>query len=494
MAYTKIFAVRDSLSRIVSYAANPDKTTLGEIEPLSDMLGYALDADKMLTAEIRGVERSETGETGFATGHAQHLFESAINCAAPGTAYAEMRATKERYGKKGGVLGYHVIQSFAPGEVTPQQAHNIGVEFALQCFGDRFEVVVGTHLDKGHLHNHIVLNSVSCTDGQKYRSNKGSYYKVIRGTSDALCRQHGLSIIEPEGRGKHYKQWADEKSGKPSGATLIKADIDDAIQASFTFTAFIEQMKKRGYGVKCGPNIAHMAVKPKGGKQFFRLDTFRDPWYTEAAIKERIAAAREGRPPNIPDKPAPNTPKPPPAYTPAHYKLPPSRPWRKPRKLKGFVALYWKYCYLLRETMHRKLPNRAAFLLVGSTSLRDEVRKFERYQRQFLLLYKNRLETVEDLQGYRQEKQNALDAGVAERKDLYIERRKSGEERQAEISAEIAKINESLRAIRREIRQCGQIMQDAQRLQSTCEAVDAAAEKHQDIALKEQHNKKQGKE
>ena len=460
MAYTKIFAVRDSLSRIVGYAANPDKTTLEDTDALKGAVDYALNPVKAVT-ETR-------------------LFESAINCASPGCAYAEMKETKKRFGKPGGVLGYHVIQSFLPGEVTPEQAHAIGVEFARRCFGDRFEAVIGTHLDKGHLHSHIVINSVSCTDGYKYRSNKGSYYKDIRGISDALCRENGLSVIDPEGRGKHYKQWYDEKMGKPSGATLIKADIDEAIKASFTFTAFIEQMKKRGYGVKCGPNVMHMAVKPHGGKKHFRLDTFKDPWYTEAGIRERILAASEGREPNIAPRETPLTSTPPTAppatYTPMHYKLPRSRPWRKPRKLKGFVALYWRYCYLLRETMHRKLPNRAAFLL------RDELKKFDSYQSQFLLLYRNKIESIEDLASYRREKEDSLAAGIDRRKALYTERKTANEEGQAEISAEIGKINESLRGIRRAIRLCERIAQDAARLQSACEQVDAETAKYQDMS------------
>lgn len=452
MAYTKIFAIRDSLSRIVGYAANPDKTTLMDEAALADMVGYALNPDKTATEQI--------------------LYESAINCASPATAYAEMKATKEYYGKKGGVLGYHVIQSFAPGEVTPQQAHDIGVEFARRCFGDRFEVVVGTHLDKGHLHSHIVINSVSCVDGKKYHSNRESYHRDIRGISDTLCAEHGLSVIDPKGRGKHYKQWHDEKQGKPSGATLIKADIDDAIKVSFTFTAFVENMKKRGYGVKCGPNVMHMAVMPKGGRKHFRLDTFKDPMYTEDGIKERITAAREGRAAVIKPK-AEMAALLPAAYTPMHYNLPRSRPWRKPRKLKGFVALYWRYCYLLRETMHRKLPARAAFVVSGGASLRDEVRKFDRYQRQFMFLYRNKLVTVEDLQAHRQKKEAAIADGVGRRKDLYIERKSAGEDRQTEIVAEIGQINERLRALRRDVRLCKHIAADAARLQAACDEVDA---------------------
>ena len=100
-----------------------------------------------------------------------------------------MVATKKKYSKEGKVLAYHYIESFKPGEVTPELAHKIGVEFAQECFGDRFEVVIGTHLDRHHLHNHIVVNSVSFVDGGKLRSTPKSYYNEIRKVSERLCRE-----------------------------------------------------------------------------------------------------------------------------------------------------------------------------------------------------------------------------------------------------------------------------------------------------------------
>ena len=131
MAYTKIFAIRKRLDKSVAYAANEKKTALDEI------IQYV-------------VNRNKTEK---------RLFESSINCDSPQTAFHEMQETKQRWQKIGGVLGYHLIQSFAPDETTPEEAHKIGVEFARQLYGDRYEVVIGTHLDKAHLHNHIVINS-----------------------------------------------------------------------------------------------------------------------------------------------------------------------------------------------------------------------------------------------------------------------------------------------------------------------------------------------
>ena len=188
MAYTKVFAIRARLDDRVKYAVNGEKTELDE------RIIYTADSEK--TDTVR--------------------FVTTLNCRSAETAFAAMQKTKKKYKKTGGVLGYHFIQSFAPGEVTPEQAHEIGCEFARRLFGNDYEVVIGTHLDKAHPHNHIVVNSVSCIDGQKYHSSPESYYNDVRGTSDALCRENDLSVITPQGKGKHYAEWKAEQSGKPT--------------------------------------------------------------------------------------------------------------------------------------------------------------------------------------------------------------------------------------------------------------------------------------
>ena len=150
MAIVKIIAIRDRLDKRVNYAINGEKTTLDA------GITYAVNSEKTK----------------------QHFFASAINCESCETAYAEMQETKRCFGKAGGVVGYHFIQSFAPGEVTSEQAHRIGMAFAEKLFGGQYEAVIGTHLDKAHLHNHIVVNSVSFVDGRKYHSSPGGAVKI----------------------------------------------------------------------------------------------------------------------------------------------------------------------------------------------------------------------------------------------------------------------------------------------------------------------------
>ena len=203
----------------IKYATNAEKTSA---EVLEGKIEYALNREKT----------------------EKQIYETALNCFSASTAYSEMQRTKEKWHKTGGVLGYHFIQSFKPKEATPETVHEIGVEFARRCFGERFEVVIGTHLDRNHLHNHIVVNSVSFADGKKYHSNAKSYFVDIRKISDEICREYGLSVIEPQKKGIPYGVLHAEKNGKQTVRSQIRADIDEVIEVSLNFTVFLELLKK----------------------------------------------------------------------------------------------------------------------------------------------------------------------------------------------------------------------------------------------------------
>ena len=274
MAYTKIFPIRTRLDRRVRYALNGKKTAL------ETAAGYALDAAK--TESV--------------------LFTDAFNCglAAPCT---EMYATKRRWGKdQNRVQGYHIIQSFRPGEVTPEQAHEIGCEFVRRFLAGRYETVIGTHLDKAHPHNHIVFNACSYADGRMFRNDFNNYYNGIRTVSDALCREYGLSVIEPQNKGKQYREWLDEKEKKPTMRGMVKADVDEVLAAAASFQTFVLGLQRRGYIVKYGPEIKYMAVRHKTGGKFLRLKSL-GPEYTEAAIRQRLEQPQQLRTPAAPETP-----------------------------------------------------------------------------------------------------------------------------------------------------------------------------------------------
>ena len=148
----------------------------------------------------------------------QDVFQSAISCTCD-TAFEDMCQIKKIWHKEGGVQGFHLVQSFAAGEVTPELAYQIGQEFAEQLLGGRFQAVISTHLNTKCIHNHIVWNSVSMVDGKKYRSNAKTYITQVRRISDELCRKYHLSVIDTQNSEKvarPYVQWLAEQNGKPT--------------------------------------------------------------------------------------------------------------------------------------------------------------------------------------------------------------------------------------------------------------------------------------
>ncbi len=412
MATTAIWKVKGNLGQVVNYAANPDKTTLTveDLQGLRDVMDYA-------------TQNCKTEEQRYVSG---------VNCA-PEIARDQMMMVKRQFGKEGGIIAFHGYQSFAPGEVTPEQAHEIGVELAQRLWGDRFQVVVATHLDREHIHNHFVLNSVSFVDGKKYNDCK-STYSLMRQTSDQLCREHGLSVIEaPEqGRTMSYDTWEAQQKGKPTWYGQIRRDVDACIAHSFLFEHFLTNLKKQGYAVKLGKYIA---VRPPGKERFVRLKTLGDD-YTEEAIRQRIRAHVQP-----PRRPAPRTaPK-------RDYKI-----QHKPRKLTGFRALYFHYLYLLGKLKKPTAsPRRRRYMT-------DEIIKFDRYVEQSKLLMKYRIDTWEQLSMLEEAVQSELDALCSQRKGLYIARRKNPTG--TDLSPAILSINQSIKILRRELKVCGRIEAD----------------------------------
>ena len=443
MAYTKVFAIRARLDDRVKYAINGDKTELGE------KINYAADLQKMNSVR----------------------FVSALNCKSAETAFAAMRRTKEKFCKTGGVLGYHFIQSFAPGEVTPEQAHEIGCEFARRLFGEDFEVVVGTHLDKAHPHNHIIVNSVSRIDGHKYHSSPESYYNDVRGTSDELCRENNLSVIAPRGKGKHYAEWKAEQGGKPTVRGVIRDDIDATIQQAYTYDSFLMLLRKNGYEVRRGPNRKYTTVKPPGAKRAIRLDSLGES-YTEADILRRLSRQRRG------GMAAPIVIRT--VYTVKRYRVKGKLNTARKKKITGFYALYLRYLYLLRGGRRKKLPPKMPF------SVKREVIHLERYEQQFKYLLSSGITTETELEHRIRVLEWDIRLLEEQRKPLYQERRNtSDEEAQAKYSAEIQQQTATLREKRGELRLCRRIQSDIPRVSQQCQ--QAQAERQENLKNKEEH-------
>lgn len=424
MGYVKVFVIHQRLDKTTAYATNEQKTT--ETIMMED-----------------GQER-------------QVRYVDTVQCTNVEEAYQEMQETKRQWDAEDGVQGYHIIQSFKPGEVTPEQVHKIGMEFAQKICEGRFEAVVGTHLDQEHLHNHIVVNSVSFTDGKRFRCNRATFYQLRR-ESDEICRTHGLSVIEPKKKGKQYAQWKAEKQGKTTHQKLVMRDLDEIIRHSYTIQDFWQLLEKKGYQVKRGPNLKYTALKPTEGR-VVRMEKL-GPEYTVEAIQSRIRDQREKGPPKKPVLPPPK-----------RYRMRGKTAGIRKKKVSGFMALYFKYLYLLQGT--KKPQGRRPSYIA-----RQELLRLERYQQQFKYVQANHIETAGDLDDRLDKIREDLEQLAEERSPLYVKKKLGKEEEKEEISKQIEQLTAAMRELRRERNLCRRIQEDIPRVQGCWEEAKAGLER-----------------
>ena len=409
MAYDKIIVIHSRLDRCLDYVQNDGKTDLGNA------------VDYICNPVKAG-------------------FQTAINCTLD-KAFLQMQATKQRWDKYGGILGYHIVHSYAPGEVTPEQAHEAGVEFARRLLGDKYEAVVCTHTDRDHLHCHIVFNSVSFIDGKKYRSDFKSYFHNLRDTSNAVSREYGFSVIDSSGKGKHYSEWNAERTGKTTVRDLIRRDIDAALAGSLSYDMLLETLRRQGYTVKRSPKVKHTAIRPPRGRRFVRLDSLGDG-YTELDLMQRLNEQRH--------EPAPTAP----VFSAQKRYTVRRRPRRYPPVKRGsFRALYLYYLYLLSP--RKRKPQKIPF------ETRAEIRRAKQYRQQFFLLQKYHIDTKPELEMLSDALSNEMQIIIDRHKELYALRREQPSE---QIDADIDALTAQLRPLRREIRLCGKIAEYAPRM------------------------------
>ena len=439
MAVTSIWRVKGWLGKVVVYVENPDKTTNPayyekedmtdrECQELGDVIAYAINSDKtqQIDTEDEIVER----------------FVSGVNCH-PATARMEMMAIKKRFGKENGTIAYHGYQSFAPGEATPEIAHRIGVELAQRLWGNRYQVVVATHLDKeNHLHNHFVLNTVSFADGIKFHRTEKDYHEM-RSMSDELCREYGLSVIQnPQpGKSKQYGEWRAEQEQRPTWRGLIRSDIDEVIRQSMTERQFFENLHKKGYEVHVGKDIS---VRPPGKPRFVRLARNFGDDYTLEGIRRRIL--EQSRPARFLSEPAPKTKR---------YRV--SGNWNGRKKATGFRALYLHYCYLLGVFPKSKQQNKRRLHFL----LREDLIKLDAITQEARLLGTNHIDTAQQLSSYKETLETRIDALTTQRKQLYRKQRtvavKTDEVASLQAKEQIDSLSRVLSKLRREVKLCSDI-------------------------------------
>ena len=416
MATTKIWPVKGTLKRLVDYASNPEKTTEDDLEAV---IMYAMNGEKTAGADEKA------------------CFVSGVNCFAE-TALDEMLSTQRHFGKTGGNVAYHCYQSFKPGEVTPEQCHELGVELARRMFGDKYQVLVATHLDKNHLHNHLVCCSVSFIDGKKFNDNKGAYARLRR-ISDEICLENGLSVIEkPLGKTPRQIHFA-EKNGEPTRYNLMRDAIDNAISLSANMPTFMNLMKQQGYVIAYSASRKYPTIRSVHSKKATRLFRLGEE-YALDRIEQRIYENRLETVMRNREKMMSG-----PLRAPVRHVL--VRVHRKKlRKISGIYAQYLHYLYLMGyrpKKKHRPL----------SPEMREACRMCDKYSDCAKLMAKYHLHTEADAKEFIADSEQRMDVLARKRNKIRNRLRRANDPVMIdELKAERDQLTKEINGIRKEIK------------------------------------------
>ena len=437
MAVTKIWNIKGKAGSPLEYIANPDKTqrefTESERQALADVIAYAANEDK-------------TEKLFYTTG---------INCSVE-FARDQFDTTKLRFGKTGGNVAYHAYQSFAPGEVTPDKAHAIGVQLARELWGDRFQMVVATHTNSHCVHSHIVINSVSFRDGKKFHDCRDTY-KHLRETSDRICLEHGLSIVDtPRGRGIGQYVYKMEKAGMPTRYNVARQAIDEAVSLSLNIDEFKSELRRRGYNYRFDPQRKYWTVTPPGWKKSIRIHQL-GPDYTRESIERRIYE----------NDPSVRIERHRQSYRiPNHYNL--RRRIDRIMGRTGLEKLYLRYCYELGYLpKYRQNPTRLHIVL------KEDLLKCDQYSEQAKLLSKYRVNTDEDLSLLMERIDARMQELSAARNELRLKAKRVLPVAETDKAREDAKeLTCAIRELRHEAKVCREIQERSGHVRENLEIID----------------------
>ena len=356
MAITKILARNSGLKQAIEYVLNGDKTQ-----------------EQVLTAHL--------------------------NCD-PGFEYQQMMDTKRELGKLNGRQCYHIIQSFVPGEITPELALQIATEFATEYLAG-YQVVIGTHMDRHHIHSHILFNSVNDATGEKYHCSKSEYFQQIRAVSDRLCREHGLSvIIQGDGqKSMSYIEWLRQSKGQPTYRSMLEVDLKESIEDANSIGDFFRLMERKGYEIKHGNRLGFRLR----GQAHFMYPERKNPQYSEdgirAAIDGNMDAIFTGK-----------------QLVVVHRQ--PYKPYKKHPKHTGFLALYYHYLYILGKIEKQQYPPRV------TGQMRKEAMRFEQLRAQFQFLNEHSISTEADMTVFVEKAEAQIKALTKQRTILNVQKKK----------------------------------------------------------------------
>jgi hypothetical protein len=439
MAVTRIWRIRGNASAPLAYVEDTEKTknreaeTAGDDKALSDVIDYASNMEK-------------TDLQFYTTG---------INCNVT-AAKNQFDTVKMRFGKEGGIVAGHCYQSFREGEVSAAEAHEIGVELARELWGDRFQVIVATHLNTKHFHNHFVFNSVSFCDGNRFHFCNEAY-RNLRETSDRLCKEHGLSIIEnPEGKRLNMNIYKMEQAGMPTRYNIARQAIDEAVSLSLNMEEFAGELKKRGYVCKLDPKHKYWSIVPPGWNKSIRTYRLGEE-YTKDRIMERVY----GNDPSV------RTERIRQAYrTPNNYNL--KRRIDKIMGRTGLEKLYLRYCYGLGYLpKYTQRPTRLHIVL------KEDLLKCDLYSEEAKFLVRHNIKTDADLGSFVEGTKDIMEKLTGEREELRKKVKRNISEPDRDAAREkIKELTEKLKVCRKDLRLSGDIGERSKVMEKNLETVD----------------------
>ena len=447
MATTGIWKITKRLDHVIAYITNLEKTLNEEYgkEVYKDLHSLEINNDSSFTTE-------------------KPFLTSGINCSVE-SAYEEMLITKKHANKENGILGFHAFQSFAEKEVTPELAHKIGLKLAEEMWGDRFEVVVSTHCNTNHIHNHFVINSVSFQDGKRYYDNRNNYAK-LRHLSDSLCKEFGLSVLK-EKKCKHsninYENYYKSCIEKNDYYATTKRDLDLAIAQAYSYKDFECLMKTMNYELIY--RAGRLSVKRYPYKKNIRIERYYGEDYSIEQIMKRLKVEHAPRTPFVEEYGHVNFKK---KYVPY-----------KKQKSHGLKALYLHYCYLLK-IFPTQYPEKKL-----SPEIRVDIKKLDEISAQTEMLVRNHLDTYELFLFYKNQRELELESAIDKREKLWYHHKIANNElERKEIKEQLSSLNIEIKFLRKEVKLCEDIDGKSQVIHENIDNFENREEKKRNELLK----------
>ncbi len=363
----------------------------------------------------------------------------------PDTALQEMKNTKKQFFKATGIQCFHGVQSFIKGEVTPEQAHEIGIKLAEELWGDKFQVVVSTHLNTDNLHNHFVLNSVSFVDGKRFCNTKKDY-AVMRNTSDKLCEEYGLSILKHEHQNDKYNKFATSSLYKE----LMKDSIDYAIANAKDYNEFIKILQDLDYIVTDKNNT--LSIRREPYKRNTRIERQFGNKYSNENIYKRILETQ----PEFP-------------YSPEPYLLI-YRTYKKYNKIKekyyqnkgsiSWLIFHYEKLFGINTEIVSK-PN----ITKMTPELISAIKKMDEFSKQVRFICKNNINTEQELMNYQKSTYEKINPLKSERESLWRKHKKvKTENEKKNIENQIVEISKKITPLAEEIRLCDNVFKRLEKI------------------------------